>query len=83
MTVSATITALQTLHAAISGINSAPTVVPSNVDQVTLPAALVWPADAEWQMQAIGLKRQERTYIVRVLNALCLLRDRLALVNGV
>ncbi len=66
MTVSATITALQTVHAAITGIKSAPTVVPSNVDQVTLPAALVWPADAEWQMQAIGLKRQERTYIVRV-----------------
>jgi hypothetical protein len=66
MTVSATITALQTVHAAIAGIKSAPTAMPGNVDQVTMPAALVWPADAEWQLQAIGLKRQERTYIVRV-----------------
>ena len=66
MTVSATVTALQTLHASISGVAEAPTAMPSNPDQVRLPCALVWPADAEWHMQAIGLKRQERTYIVRV-----------------
>jgi hypothetical protein len=28
--------------------------------------ALVWPGEATWNMQAIDLKRQERTYIVRV-----------------
>ena len=66
MTVSTTVTALQTLHAAISGVNSAPTTMPGNLDQVTLPCALVWPGEAEWDFQAISLKRQDRTYIVRV-----------------
>ena len=66
MSVVATIAALQTAHAAITGVGSAPTAMPSNIDQVTLPSALVWPGEATWQMQAIGLKRQERTYIVRV-----------------
>ena len=66
MTVSATIAALQTIHKTITGVVSAPTAMPSNLDQVTLPAALVWPGEATWDMQAIGLKRQERSYIVRV-----------------
>ena len=66
MTVLTTISALQTKHAAITGVNSAPTAMPSNLDQVTLPVALVWPGDATWDMQAISLRRQERTYIVRV-----------------
>ncbi len=66
MTVLTTISALQTKHAAITGVNSAPTAMPSNLDQVTLPVALVWPADATWDMQAVDLRRQERTYIVRV-----------------
>ena len=66
MSVSTTIAALQAKHIAITGINSAPTSMPGNLDQVTLPVALVWPGEATWDMQAIGLKRQERTYIVRV-----------------
>jgi len=61
-----TIAALQSVHAGVSGIASAPTAMPSNLDQATLPVALVWPGEATWQMQAIGLQRQERTYIVRV-----------------
>ena len=65
MTVLATIAALQTKHLTVSGIKSAPTAMPGNLDQVTLPAVLVWPGEATWDMQAIGLKRQERTYIVR------------------
>ncbi len=66
MTVLTTIAALQTIHVAVSGINSAPTTMPSNLDQVELPCALVWPGEATWAMHALGLKRQERTYIVRV-----------------
>lgn len=66
MTVLTTLSALQTVHLAVDGIESAPTAMPGNLDQVTLPVALVWPADATWDMQAVGLKRQERTYIVRV-----------------
>ena len=65
MTVLATVAALQTMHLAVSGVASAPTAMPSNPDQVRFPAVLVWPGEAEWQLQAIDLKRQERTYIVR------------------
>jgi len=66
MTVLATVAALQTLHRTITGVAEAPTAMPSNPDQVRFPAVLVWPGEATWQLQAIGLKRQERTYIVRV-----------------
>ncbi len=66
MTVSTTLTALQTKHAGITGIASAPTAIPGNLDGVKLPVALTWPAEATWDMQSIGLRRQERTYIVRV-----------------
>jgi hypothetical protein len=65
MTVLATIAALQAKHLTISGVKSAPTAMPGNLDQVTLPVALIWPGEATWNMQAIDLKRQERTYIVR------------------
>lgn len=66
MSVSATVTALQTLHATISGVKSAPAHMPSNLNTTLLPIALVWPGEAEWRLAAMGLKRQERTYIVRV-----------------
>ena len=66
MTVSTTLTALQAKHLAITGINSAPTAIPGNLDGVRLPVVLVWPGEATWDMAAIGLRRQDRTYIVRV-----------------
>ena len=66
MTVLTTISALQTKHLGVTGMKSAPTAMPSNLDQVTLPVALVWPGEATWDMQAIDLKRQDRTYLVRV-----------------
>ena len=66
MSVSATVSALQTLHATISGIKSAPTNMPASLNTADLPIALTWPAEATWQLAAMGLKRQERTYIVRV-----------------
>jgi hypothetical protein len=67
MSVSTTITALQTLHNNINGIKAAPTAMPSVLNTSELPIALVWPGDADWRAQAIDLlKRQERTYIVRV-----------------
>ncbi|MFA5635964.1 MAG: hypothetical protein WC977_08660 [Anaerovoracaceae bacterium] len=65
MTVLTTVAALQTLHRTIAGVASAPTAMPSNADQARLPVALVWPGEATWQLQAIDLKRQERTYVVR------------------
>lgn len=66
MTIAATVTALQTLHATISGVNAAPTAFPSNLNTATMPIALVWPGEANWRAQAVGLKRQQREYIVRV-----------------
>ena len=66
MSVAATVTALQTLHATVAGIKSAPTQMPSSLNTAELPMALVWPGEATWQLAAMGLKRQERVYIVRV-----------------
>ena len=70
MTIAATITALQTLHATIAGVNTAPTAFPSNLNTATMPIVLVWPGEAEWRPQTAGLgnslKRQQREYIVRV-----------------
>lgn len=65
MTVATTIAALQTIHLTITGVNSAPTTMPSNLDQVKKPTVLVFPAEATWNMAAIDLRRQERVYEVR------------------
>ena len=65
MSIATTLTALQNVHAAISGIKSAPTAIPSNLSTAALPIVLVWPGPADWQLAAMGLKRQEREYIVR------------------
>jgi len=65
MSVETTMTALQTLHATISGVKTATVAMPSNLSTADLPRVLVWPGEAEWQLAAMGLKRQERVYIVR------------------
>jgi hypothetical protein len=65
MTIATTLAALQTIHAAITGVASAPTDKPSNTDRIRHPFVLVWPDAAEWHLQAIDLRRQQRTYIVR------------------
>lgn len=65
MSVATTIAALQAIHLTITGVNSAPTDMPSNLEQVKKPTVLVFPVEAEWHLQAIDLRRQERTYEVR------------------
>lgn len=65
MTVATTIAALQAVHAGITGIGSAPTDMPSNLEQVKKPTVLVFPVEATWNLAAIELRRQERTYEVR------------------
>lgn len=65
MTIATTIAALQAIHAAITGIGSAPTDMPSNLEQGQRPMVLVWPDEGNWRLQAIDLRRQQRTYIVR------------------
>lgn len=66
MSIATTITALQTVHASITGITSTPTVIPDNLAPVTLPCVMVWPGPATWNFAAAGLKRQEREYTIRV-----------------
>jgi hypothetical protein len=66
VSIATTITALQTVHASITGITSTPTVIPDNLAPVTLPCVMVWPGPATWNFAAAGLKRQEREYTIRV-----------------
>ena len=67
MTIQTTITALQELHAEITGITSAPTELPVTIDSRRLPLVFSWPgptAPDGWQPMA-GWYRVQRTYIVR------------------
>ena len=66
MSITTTIAAIQTKNAAVTGMTSAPTAMPSALNGTLLPIALVWPGPATWNIAAMGLQRQEREYIVRV-----------------
>ena len=66
MSISATIGKLQGLHATVTGIKSARTAFPSVLNTAVLPIALTWAGEAQWDLQALNLYRQDRTYIVRV-----------------
>lgn len=67
MTVLATISKLQSLHAGITGIVSAPTERPASLSSVKLPFVFVTPGPANWNPHALGLKREEREYTVEVI----------------
>ncbi len=64
MSVPTTVDALQRVHASITGVKSAPLIIPGSVNSADLPLVLVRPAEAEWSAQAIGLPRQDRWYEV-------------------
>ena len=66
MSVSTIVTALQAVHAAISGVKTASGTMPSNLATAELPLVAVWPGEAEWAYAAMDQQRQLRTYIVRV-----------------
>ena len=68
MTIATTIAALQVVHLTITGVSSAPTSMPSNLDQVKKPTVLVIPSAATWNPATAGLsglRRQSREYEVR------------------
>lgn len=65
MSISTTLTALQTVHATVTGVKSAPTDMPSALNTAVLPMVLVWPSAAEWNLQALDLYRRRRDYVVR------------------
>lgn len=66
MTVASTFTKLVSVVAGSSGIVTCSTTLPAKINDAALPVAIVIPGPAEWNEHAIGLKRQIRTYIVRV-----------------
>jgi len=65
MSVSATVTGIQTVNAAISGVTSAPTAMPGSLTTAMLPLAITIPGPAEWQNNSDGWGFQFRTYYVR------------------
>lgn len=67
MSISLTRAKLQTLHASISGVKSAPTSYPASLKTAQLPLVLVWPDQGEWQsLTTSAMRRQDRVYLVRV-----------------
>lgn len=65
MSTSAVISALQTRHAALSGVTSAPTALPASLKSVELPCALVFLGDGTHSFKRMGDTNVDRTYIVR------------------
>ena len=69
MSIADTVAAFQALHATIPGVTSAPTALPSAINEVELPLVITKPDEAFWNEQAVGLKRQGRTYLIYCLVA--------------
>lgn len=65
MSITDAITQLQAINAAISGVATAPARPPDTLNDSALPAVIVIPGPAAWNEHAIGLRRQDRTYIMR------------------
>lgn len=68
MTIQTTVSALQSLHSAITGVTSAPTALPITIDARRLPLVFSWPgptSPAGWASSAGQWYRTERTYIIR------------------
>lgn len=67
MSVNNILDSFQAVHRAVAGVKRAPDLkdVPRSLNDDDLPFALCIPGPAEWNEQAVGLKRQNRTVIVR------------------
>lgn len=66
MTVLSTLSTLQTIVAASSGITTALTSVPSKLDLGQLPCAVIFPDRGTLNEAAVGLHRRIQTYVIRV-----------------
>jgi len=66
MATATVITQLQAVHAAIAGITSAPTSAIRALNAADLPTVLVYPGPAQHARYAIGMRRVERIYRVRL-----------------
>ena len=65
MSITTTITALQDLNAAITGVKLAPIAMPSTVNNADLPFVFVWPGEARHTLHATAWREVRRQYIVR------------------
>ena len=66
MAIADVIAALQTVHAGIAGVVSAPTQYPTALNTNDLPMILVFPGQGSSSQEAMNsLRRQDRTYLVR------------------
>lgn len=67
MSILTTIAALQALHAAVDGVQSAPTAYPAKLNSADMPMVLVLPAEGTADLEAIGArKRHDGIYRVYV-----------------
>lgn len=62
MTPAQVITALQAIHAAVSGVTSAPTTYPAALDTAGLPCVLTFPGEAEHMPGRVGATKTAREY---------------------
>lgn len=65
MSVSTVVAAFQALHASISGVATAPDELPGSITAEKCPLAFTFVGGSEWQERAVGLKAQDREYIIR------------------
>lgn len=66
MNLSATYTALQAVHAGITGITTAPTNRPETIPTADLPCVLSWLAPGEWTVLSQSYEKLAREWIVRL-----------------
>lgn len=68
MSISSVIAAMQTIHASISGVTSAPTAIPGALNTAALPTVIMLPGPGEWLNLTTDhtLARQVRDYHVNV-----------------
>jgi hypothetical protein len=58
MTIQTSIAALQTLHAAVTGVTAAPTAYPSSLDTAGLPCILVLPTEGTVDLESFAAKKR-------------------------
>lgn len=66
MTIATTITALQAVAAAITGVSRAPTSYPDSIESADLPTCICWPNEAESSQAGLGFDKSIRWYEMAV-----------------
>lgn len=65
MSVLATVAAFQALHETITGVATAPDKLPATITMENCPLVFTFVGPCEWQESSVGLKAQDREYIIR------------------